>query len=198
MCTPIDDRQKSIHATARSPGRLLIIDGGERMAIDLAREMAERHFDVTIARTAEDGLAAARRLAPHHVLLETRLGPENGLNLVPKLRTLLPRAGIIIHTSFATLQAAVWAMKAGATDILAKPADPDIVAALLSGDTASIPDHLACPYDLRRRYIHETVKRHRFNMTQSAAVLKLTRRSVQRRVANDRTAYEATLMQAAE
>src|SRR5262245_30421214 len=51
-------------------------------------------------------------------LLDLRLGPEQGLDLLPKLLQLAPGLDVVVITAYATIETAVAAMRRGAHDYL--------------------------------------------------------------------------------
>lgn len=65
------------------------------------------------------------------VLLDMRLPDEDGMSLLPKIKALHPQLPVIMLTAFGSVGSAVAAMKIGAFDYLAKPADNDELKAVL-------------------------------------------------------------------
>ena len=61
------------------------------------------------------------------------MGGASGITLIPRLKALNPDIRILILTGYASISTAVEAIKLGATDYLAKPADTDQILAKLNG-----------------------------------------------------------------
>ncbi|MGA9522321.1 MAG: sigma-54 dependent transcriptional regulator [Myxococcaceae bacterium] len=76
------------------------------------------------AATAEAALASMRQSAVDLAFVDLRLGPQSGLDLVPRLLAVDPSIDIIVITAYATFDAAVEAIRRGARDFLAKPFTP--------------------------------------------------------------------------
>src|SRR3546814_10377323 len=93
--------------------------------------MERRGFAVKTAYTVADGLALARRLAPHYAVVDLRLDDGSGLAVVQALREAREDARVIVLTGYGNIATAVAAVKVGATDYLPKPADADQVEAAL-------------------------------------------------------------------
>ena len=55
------------------------------------------------------------------ILLDLRLGDENGLDVLPLIRRIRSETPIVVITGFASIQSAVGAVKLGAADYLEKP-----------------------------------------------------------------------------
>ncbi|MGL4543267.1 MAG: ActR/PrrA/RegA family redox response regulator transcription factor [Polymorphobacter sp.] len=161
---------------------LLLVDDDAPFRQRLAMMLDRRGFAVTAAAS----LAEARNVPPgmlfSHAVVDMRLGDGNGLDLVGELRNLYPDIRIVVLTGYGNLATAVSAVKAGAVDYLAKPADPeDIVRALLAtGSSADAPaepmsadrvrwEHITRVYELCERNVSETARR-----------LKMHRRTLQR------------------
>ncbi|MCE9636004.1 MAG: sigma-54 dependent transcriptional regulator [Planctomycetes bacterium] len=79
-------------------------------------------------RTAESAVAAERAFASERfdlVLLDVRLGDANGLDLIPAWLAQRPTATIVVMTAFASIDAAVEAVRRGAFDYVPKPFTPE-------------------------------------------------------------------------
>src|SRR3546814_20376316 len=93
--------------------------------------MERRGFAVKTAYTVADGLALARRLAPHYAVVDLRLDDGSGPAVVQALREAREDARVIVLTGHGNIAPAVAAVMAGATDYLPKPADAHHVEAAL-------------------------------------------------------------------
>lgn len=73
--------------------------------------------------------ARALELVGHYrfdiAFLDLRLGREQGMDLLPQLLRLSPGLDVVVITAYATIATAVEAMRAGASDYLAKPYTPE-------------------------------------------------------------------------
>jgi two-component system nitrogen regulation response regulator GlnG len=105
------------------PPSVLIIDDEESVAWALRKACDRQGYRTTVAATAEDGLAAARRSAPDAVFLDVRLPGMDGLTALGKLKQFAPDAAVVVITAHGNLSTAVQAVAGGAFDYLAKPFD---------------------------------------------------------------------------
>jgi NtrC-family two-component system response regulator AlgB len=80
--------------------------------------------EVSEAATASAAIEAMSRSAFNVVLLDLRLGSQNGLDLIPQLLAENPNVVVIIVTAYATFATAVEAVRRGAWDYLPKPFTP--------------------------------------------------------------------------
>src|SRR5213076_3523911 len=101
--------------------------------------METRGFSVKSCDTVSDGLAEIGRAAPAFAVVDMRLGDGNGLDVISALKKRRPDARGIVLTGYGNIATAVTAVKLGAFDYLAKPADADEVAAALLATGESKP-----------------------------------------------------------
>src|SRR5262249_32637026 len=120
-------------ATAELPGdrSLLIVEDDKAFLQRLARAMETRGFAVTTAQSVADGLWRVEAPPPAFPVVDMRLGDGNGLDVISALKQRRPEARGIILTGYGNIATAVNAVKMGAVDYLAKPADADDVATAL-------------------------------------------------------------------
>ncbi len=166
-----------------SHGTLLLADDDNSFRQRLALTLGRRGFDVQAAASAEEARQLMRQFRPDYAVLDLRLGDGNGIDLVTELRGLHPDTRVVILTGYGNLATAVAAVKEGAVDYLAKPADPeDLIHALLAtgGERPEPPaepmsadrvrwEHILRVYELCDRNVSETARR-----------LKMHRRTLQR------------------
>jgi two-component system nitrogen regulation response regulator GlnG len=101
---------------------LLVIDDEESVRYSFRRAFEER-VRVLTARTAAQGLAAAREHNPDVIVLDIQLPDRSGLDLFSELQALDTKRPVIFVTAHGTTETAIEAMKSGAFDYLLKPLD---------------------------------------------------------------------------
>jgi two-component system, response regulator RegA len=91
-----------------------------------------------------------KRAAPFFAVVDLRLADGNGLDVIEALHQARPEARAVVLTGYGNIATAVTAVKLGAIDYLAKPADADAVyGALIVGDTDSRAHRPAGQSDVR-------------------------------------------------
>ena len=152
---------------------LLLVDDDELWLKRLARAMEKRGFDVAVATDVSQAIAEAEMRPPKYAVVDLRLGDGSGLDVVEVLRQSRPDGRIVVLTGYGNIATAVAAVKLGAVDYLAKPADADgIEAALLAEGDAKPPppdrpmsadrvrwEHIQRVYELCERNVSETARR---------------------------------------
>ena len=125
---------------------LLIVEDDKSFLQRLARAMEGRGFVVTTAESVADGLLQVEKAAPAFAVVDMRLGDGNGLDVISAMKKRRPKARAIILTGYGNIATAVNAVKLGAIDYLAKPADADdVVNALLAIEGRTAVSQKFCP-----------------------------------------------------
>ena len=162
---------------------LLIVEDDKSFLQRLARAMETRGFQVTIAETVAEGLQQVEKMAPAFAVVDMRLADGNGLDVISALKQRRPEARAIILTGYGNIATAVNAVKIGAVDYLAKPADADdVVAALLAleGRKAEPPEHPMSADRVRWEHIQRIYELCGRNVSETARRLNMHRRTLQR------------------
>ena len=106
---------------------LLLVDDDKPFLTRLGRAMEARGFVVRMADTVAEGIAEVKQQAPGYAVVDLRLADGNGLDVIEALHTARPDARVVVLTGYGNIATAVTAVKLGAIDYLAKPADADAV-----------------------------------------------------------------------
>ncbi len=169
---------------AAGDGRsLLIVDDDKPFLSRLARAMEERGFMVRTAESVKEGKQAIRRKAPAFAVVDMRLDDGTGLEVIEVLRELRPAARAVVLTGYGNLASAVTAVKLGAVDYLAKPADADdVLNALMasSSSKAKPPENPMSADRVRWEHIQRVFELCDRNVSETARRLNMHRRTLQR------------------
>ena len=162
---------------------LLIVEDDRPFLSRLARAMESRGFAVDTAESVEEALAKVKAGAPAYAVVDMRLGDGNGIDVVAAIREKRGDARTIILTGYGNIATAVAAVKAGAIDYLAKPADADDVAnALLAvdGEKPAPPENPMSADRVRWEHIQRVYELCGRNVSETARRLNMHRRTLQR------------------
>jgi len=162
---------------------LLLADDDKPFVGRLARAMEARGFQVTMVETVAEGLAAIRQAPPAFAVIDMRLGDGNGLDIISELIAHRPEARGVILTGYGNIATAVTAVKLGAFDYLAKPADADeIHAALLAikNNRTELPENPMSADRVRWEHIQRIYELCGRNVSETARRLNMHRRTLQR------------------
>lgn len=162
---------------------LLIVDDDGPFLRRLARAMETRGFTVEIAESVAEGIAKARAHPPKYAVVDLRLGDGNGLDVIESIRQHREDTHIIVLTGYGNIATAVTAVKLGAIDYLAKPADADDVYAALTrqpGERAEVPENPMSADRVRWEHIQRVYEMCERNVSETARRLNMHRRTLQR------------------
>ena len=162
---------------------LLIVDDDAPFRTRLVRAMESRDFKVFAAETVEGAIAIARTEKPNYAVVDLRIGPGNGLDVVTALREAKPDSRVVMLTGYGNIATAVAAVKLGAIDYLAKPADADDIEAALmvpAGETPAPPDNPMSADRVRWEHIQRVYELCNHNVSETARRLNMHRRTLQR------------------
>ncbi len=167
-----------------APGStLLLVDDDGPFVRRLARAMESRGFTVDIAETVADGLAKASATPPDYAVVDMRLGDGNGLDVIEAIRKVREDTRMIVLTGYGNIATAVNAVKLGAIDYLAKPADADEIFAALTrepGEKVEMPENPMSADRVRWEHIQRVYEMCDRNVSETARRLNMHRRTLQR------------------
>ena len=162
---------------------LLIVDDDNPFRERLARAMEKKGFTVSQAQGVKVGIEAVKSKKPAFAVVDLRLGDGNGLEVVKEIQTSNPESRIIMLTGYGNIPTAVAAIKEGAIDYLAKPADADDVEKALLADPktkAQPPENPMSADRVKWEHIHRVFELCNRNVSETARRLKMHRRTLQR------------------
>lgn len=126
-------------------------------------------------------------------LIDLRYGDSSGLDYVAALRQALPHCRILVLTGFASIATAVQAVKLGADDYLTKPVDFAVLLQALDGEncppvsaSAADPATLLSTDQMEWEHIQRVLAQQDGNISQTARLLGMHRRTLQRKLLKHR------------
>ena len=162
---------------------LFILDDDEIFCKRLQTAMERKGFNAYGASSIKEAKEALKESIPKFAVIDLRLNDGNGLEIVSLISKQRPDSKIIILTGYGNIPTAVAAVKEGACDYLAKPADADDVEAALKAPYEKIPDPPLNPMSADRvkwEHILRVYEQCNRNVSETARRLKMHRRTLQR------------------
>lgn len=104
------------------PIRILVVDDNP-LFLDIATDFLRQYDELSIAGTATGGqeaLIQVQELQPQIVLLDLAMPDLPGLEVIPRLRQMLPEIGIIVVTMLDVTSYREAVLAAGANDLVPK------------------------------------------------------------------------------
>lgn len=175
---PLQDDEQHPH--------LLLVDDDPTFTRVMARAMVSRGLRVSVANSAEAGLALAREDLPDYAVLDLKMDGDSGLVLLPRLLELDGEMRVLILTGYSSIATAVEAIKRGACNYLCKPADADDVLTALISQHADletlVPDNPMSVDRLQWEHIQRVLADNEGNISATARALGMHRRTLQRKL----------------
>jgi two-component system response regulator RegA len=120
------------------------------------------------------------------ILLDMRLGNEDGLSLIPELKRRFPVSRLIVLTGYGSIPGAMEAVRLGADDYLLKPVGVDRIVAAFSGRekiaplsfTGELPSLARVEWEHIQRVLSDCGG----NVSHAAEALGIDRRTLQRKL----------------
>ena len=162
---------------------LLILDDDDVFRNRLITAMKRKGYEAYGVASVKEAKSSLSEKFPKYAVVDLRLDDGNGLEIVSLISKQRSDSKIVMLTGYGNIPTAVAAVKEGACDYLAKPADADDIDAALKAPYSSSPEppknpmsadrvkweHILRVYELCNRNVSETARR-----------LKMHRRTLQR------------------
>ena len=162
---------------------LLVVDDDRPFVTRLARAMEVRGFAVRVAESVAEAVSEVNREPPKYAVVDLRLNDGSGLDIIDALHHARPDARAVVLTGYGNIATAVTAVKLGAIDYLAKPAEADAVHRALVADTearAALPENPMSADRVRWEHIQRVFELCNRNVSETARRLNMHRRTLQR------------------
>jgi two-component system response regulator RegA len=163
----------------------LLVDDDIVFSDLLRRALEKRGLQVKVAHNYKDAIAIAKTCSPAFAVVDLKLGVESGLDLVAPLRSIRVDMQIILLTGYASVATAVDAIKRGADNYLPKPVTVNALLLAIQGRPLRVEEgaNKMIPLDrLEWEHIQQALKDCDGNVSASARLLGMHRRSLQRKL----------------
>lgn len=111
--------------TTEQQGRILLVDDEPAILRTFRYCLEDEGYQVATASSAAQAEALVQGQVFDLCFLDLRLGADNGLDVLPRLREQAPWMRVVIVTAHSAVDTAVNAMQGGAADYLIKPCSPE-------------------------------------------------------------------------
>ncbi|MEL6413803.1 MAG: response regulator [Pseudomonadota bacterium] len=183
MQTNLIDIDLSTRVSALDDRTCLVMDDDPVFRERLAQALTRTGFIVSAVGTVRDGTTVAEFNPPAFAVLDLRLDDGFGLDVAQRLRESRPSTHIVVLTGYGALSNVVASVKIGVQNVLSKPADiEDIINSLLAAPDSvpSPPETPMDPDDARWEYIQSVYNKNNRNVSRTARLLNMHRRTLQR------------------
>jgi two-component system, NtrC family, response regulator AtoC len=118
-------------------GRVLVVEDEAYVRDSLVEILSSRRFEASGAGSVDEAFARLGRSPVDVVLSDLRMPGADGLELVRRMQVAAPDVPVVILTGHGNVASAVSCLKAGASDYILKPAEPEALEVALERALAS-------------------------------------------------------------
>jgi two-component system response regulator RegA len=166
---------------------LLIVEDDKALARTLERSFRRRGYDVFAVDSIEAVGEILESQSPGFAVVDLKLnGSSSGLDCVKLIHAYDPEIAIVVLTGFASITTAVEAIKLGACQYLAKPANTDDIEGAFSHVAGEVSPALTNRETSIKTFewerIHEVLAETDFNISEAARRLGMHRRTLARKL----------------
>jgi len=164
---------------------LLLVDDDVTFCRVLKSALEKRGYCVAQAHSVEEAIPIIEANPPEFAVVDLKMKGASGLILVKRLHEIDPNTRIVVLTGYASIATAVEAIKLGATQYLAKPANADEIEAAFIHSANSKTSVKAQPTqigNLEWEHIQRILHEHDGNISATARALNMHRRTLQRKL----------------
>ncbi len=134
--------------------KILVVDDEQSQRELLKGYLSKNGYEVTLAGDGEEALSVYRNIFAPVALVDLKMPKMNGVELLVELKQINPFIQVIMLTAFGSVETAVEAMKAGASDYLTKPIN-DLEELLLKLNRASQQNELIVEAEVMRENLSD-------------------------------------------
>lgn len=106
---------------------VLIVDDEERVVRSIAGVLEDEGFEVASAKSGQEALDIFQSIHPDVILLDIWMPGMDGIDVLKRLKTMVPDCQVIMISGHATISTAMAAVKLGAFDFIEKPISLDVL-----------------------------------------------------------------------
>jgi DNA-binding NtrC family response regulator len=105
------------------PISILAVDDEQNLLELLITALGKRGFKIQTAMSSADALKLLEQQSFHLALLDIKMGPVNGVQLLKEIKDRQPVIKVIMMTAYPTMETRLEASENGASAYLTKPVD---------------------------------------------------------------------------
>lgn len=164
--------------------RIVVCDDDEPFRRRLVRALRDRGIEAYEAESARNCLEVFHEYEPDAVLVDLRMPGEGGLWVVSEIAKSATGCKIVVLTGFGSIATALEAVRRGAVNYITKPASIDQILNAFSPESFDSTQTAEMPSlaEVEAEYVQRVLDECDGNVSQSAKVLGVHRRSLQRKL----------------
>ncbi len=165
----------------------LVVDDDERFRERLQKALLSRGYPVLSAADHESAMCLAATHQIERAIVDLRMPGASGLSLIVDLLERQPDIEIVVLTGYGSIATAVEAMRRGARDYLNKPCHADRILMAFDaepdGPLPKVDYEIPSLARIEREHIERVLNECNGNVSKTARVLGMHRRTLQHKLA---------------
>lgn len=178
-------------STRKTEQHFLLVDDDETFCAILSRALTRRGLKTSTAHSSAQAISFMDdgETVISHAVLDLNMGTDSGLSLIPLLLQRDDTIKIVVLTGYSSIATTVEAIKRGASNYLCKPASVDEILNAFEDEqtgaffeVSSIENKPLSVERLEWEYIQKTLVENNGNVSATARLLGMHRRTLQRKL----------------
>ncbi len=166
------------------PKLILVCDDDKAFRERLAQAFCQKGIEACLAANAAQAVAVFSDRRPDSAIIDLKMPGDSGLTLLKRLKEIDSSCRIIVLTGYGSISTAMESVRLGAYSYLTKPTSFQNIFSALCNEASTQNFKVATPSldEVEREYVQRVLDANEGNISQTAKVLGLHRRSLQRKL----------------
>lgn len=166
--------------------RILVVDDDDAFCNVMQRALTRRGFAANTFQNADSAIMAMKEFNYSKAIVDLKIAQDSGLILIKALKAINVDIEIIMLTGYSSITTAVEAIKLGALNYFCKPVEVDVLLQAFSQGLQQqeipVPDARPSLERLEWEHIQKTLQDNEGNISATARILGMHRRTLQRKL----------------
>jgi two-component system response regulator RegA len=168
---------------------ILIVEDDEDLSITMKRSFERNNFLVECVKSLKDVEEIVKKSNFTNAVVDLKINGESGLEVIKFLNNFDKKIKIVMLTGYASITTTIMAIKSGACYYLAKPANVEMIIEAFDKENfdsqkaeIKITAKETSLKNLEWEHIHKTLVENNFNISKTAKILNMHRRTLSRKL----------------
>lgn len=168
---------------------ILIVEDDEDLSTSMKRSFERNNFVVECVKSLKDVEEIVKKSNFTNAVVDLKINGESGLEVIKFLNNFDKKIKIIMLTGYASITTTIMAIKSGACYYLAKPANVEMIIEAFDKENfdsqkteIKITAKETSLKNLEWEHIHKTLVENNFNISKTAKILNMHRRTLNRKL----------------
>jgi two-component system response regulator RegA len=168
---------------------ILIVEDDEDLSTTMKRSFERNNFLVECVKSLKDVEEIVKKSNFTNAVVDLKINGESGLEVIKFLNNFDKKIKIVMLTGYASITTTIMAIKSGACYYLAKPANVEMIIEAFDKENfdsqkaeIKITAKETSLKNLEWEHIHKTLVENNFNISKTAKILNMHRRTLSRKL----------------